>query len=158
MNASTPDDLLFADYGTALVDAVDAAVGGWVRRCVESRSTTAGVPIDETVGSHIDVAAEECRASVVAAMRDLLLRDIDEQSATPLTILREAVSFPTAVLAGLGVEPVDRDEFDRRAFPNDVYGLTPAGFGDVDQSLVEPGVAWGAAKAHLHRSRRRSGG
>ena len=52
--------------------------------------------------------------------------------------------------------PVERDDFAREAFPDDDYDLTPASFADVDPSLFEPGVAWGAAKAWTHRQRHRS--
>jgi hypothetical protein len=51
---------------------------------------------------------------------------------------------------------VVRDEFDERAFPEDLYALTPASFADVDPALHEPGLMWGAAKAHAHLVRRRS--
>jgi hypothetical protein len=38
-------------------------------------------------------------------------------------------------------------------FPDDDYGLTPASFADIDPALAEPGLAWGAAKAWVHRRR-----
>ena len=38
----------------------------------------------------------------------------------------------------------------RRNFPDDVYDLSPATFADVDPALHEPGLVWGAAKAHVH--------
>ena len=79
--------------------------------------------------------------------------DVDAQTVTPLQVLRASVRFPTEVLVDLGVEPPRRDDFDRRTFPEDLYGLGPAGFSDVDPSLRDPGLAWGAAKAHVHRHR-----
>jgi hypothetical protein len=45
-----------------------------------------------------------------------------------------------------------------RSFPDDVYDLTPASFADVDPALHEPGLVWGAAKAHVHLARRRRQG
>jgi hypothetical protein len=53
---------------------------------------------------------------------------------------------------------VARDEFSLRNFPDDVYDLTPASFADVDPELHEPGLLWGAAKAHVHLARRRREG
>jgi hypothetical protein len=53
---------------------------------------------------------------------------------------------------------VARDEFSERNFPDDTYDLTPASFADVDPSLHEPGLEWGAAKAHVHLARRRRQG
>ena len=69
-----------------------------------------------------------------------------------------AVRYPTAVLVGAGVPPVERDEFTERRFPEDVYDLAPATFADLDPSLHEPGLTWGAAKAHVHLARRRREG
>jgi hypothetical protein len=62
------------------------------------------------------------------------------------------------VLDELGVGPPDRDEFARRNFPEDRYDLTPASFADVDPTLHEPGLVWGAAKAHVVLQRRRAEG
>jgi hypothetical protein len=51
------------------------------------------------------------------------------------------------LLTNLGCAPVVRDEFDERSFPDDVYGLSPATWVDIDEALVEPGIEWGAWKA-----------
>ena len=59
------------------------------------------------------------------------------------------------MLREAGVEPAERDEFATRAFPDDAYDLAPASFADVHPSLHEPGLVWGAAKAHVHLRRRR---
>ena len=44
------------------------------------------------------------------------------------------------------------------SFPDDPYDLTPGSFADVDPSLHEPGLVWGAAKAHVVLARRRREG
>ena len=88
----------------------------------------------------------------------LLATDVDEQRANPLAVLRSAVRYPTAVLAAAGVPPVVRSEFDERAFPDDVYGLAPATWADLDPALQERGIVWGAAKAHVVLGRRRAEG
>lgn len=147
------DEERFVAYGAALVDAIDAVVEGWVRGCVVTRCSEAGVVVDDAVDVAATTAGERCRAEVVSELRVLMATDVDEQARTPLQVLRSAVSFPTEVLRELGVPPIERDDFDERAFPDDPYGLTPAGFVDVDPSLTDAGIAWGAAKAHLHRSR-----
>ncbi len=51
--------------------------------------------------------------------------------------------------------PLARDAFARRQDPDDVYDLMPASFADIDPALAEPGLVWGAAKAHVHLARRR---
>ena len=62
------------------------------------------------------------------------------------------------MLAQVGARPVPRDEFRERSFPDDVYDLVPGSFADVDAGLHEPGLVWGAAKAHVHLARRRREG
>jgi hypothetical protein len=53
---------------------------------------------------------------------------------------------------------VRRDAEAVRQFPADPYDLTPMTFADLDPELAEAGIAWGAAKAHVHLARRRTGG
>ena len=151
----TQDDEAFAEYGAALAEAVDQVVGDWVVRCVVGRCTDAGIPVTDSVRSQATAAGEVCRAQVVPELRALLASDLADQHGTPLGILRAAAQFPTQVLADLGVPHVRRDEFDERADPDDVYALAPAAFADVDESLTGPGIAWGAAKAHVHMARHR---
>ncbi|MDQ2825886.1 MAG: hypothetical protein M3Y04_02780, partial [Actinomycetota bacterium] len=83
----------------------------------------------------------------------LLAADIDDQRTTPLALLRGAVRYPTAVLRAAGVAEVERDPIQARLLPDDPYDLSPATFADVDPSLAEPGMVWGAAKALAHRRR-----
>lgn len=149
------DDAAFAAYGSALADAVEQVLSDWVVRCVVGRCTDAGVPVTDDVRAQAAAAGAACRDEVVPRLRELLARDLDEQQGTPLGLLRDAARFPTRVLDALGVPHVQRDEFDERADPGDVYALAPAAFADVDESLTGPGIAWGAAKAHVHMARHR---
>ena len=160
---SHPDDLAdrdrqLAGYATALADAVDEALAGWVRRCVVERCVGAGMELTPDIRAVTEVASARCASEVGARVRDLLAMDPDSQRATPLTIMRAAVSYPTEVLATVPVPAVRRDEFSERNFPDDPYDLTPAGFGDISPELREPGLVWGAAKAHVHLARRREEG
>jgi hypothetical protein len=115
-----------------------------------------GVAASPEVLEEARVAGERARAEIGIEVRALLAQDVDDQRANPLAVVRRAVRYPTAVLRTAGVPSVVRDEFDERAFPDDVYALTPASFADVDPSLHEPGLLWGAAKAHAHLMRRRT--
>ena len=148
------DEARLHDYAVALADAVDAALGPWVWRCVEFRCADAGLTLSDDARAATSAAAAACTSEIGGRVRSLLLCDIDEQAGTPLTVLRDAVGYPTAVLDGLGVPDVARDDFARRSFPGDRYDLTPASFAEIDESLHEPGLAWGAAKAFVHRRRR----
>jgi hypothetical protein len=68
------------------------------------------------------------------------------------------VASATAVLRDAGLAPVDRDADAQRLFPADVYDLTPASFAELDPAVHEPGLLWGAAKAHIVLRRRRTPG
>lgn len=145
-------------YAQELIDAVDAVVAAWVVRCVTEGCTSYAGTVAPEILEAAEEAGRQARVEVVTALRALLDTDVDEQRSTPLTILRAAVRHPTGVLRDAGVPPAPRDAFAVRAFPADVYGLTPASFADVDPSLAEPGLIWGAAKAMEHRRRHRDPG
>ena len=125
---------------TALAEAAERAVPGWVLRCVERR--LGGMPVPESAAA---VAAEAGRM-VADELRALA------PGHTPLEVLRAAVVFPTHVLAEAGAAPVERDAFSVEHFPDDVYDLTPANWVDIDESLLEPGVRWMAARVIAHRA------
>jgi hypothetical protein len=140
----------------ALANAIEDALPGWVARCVEGAAARAGRSFDDDLRAAADEAGERARLEVGAAVRALLETDIDEQRTNPLSILRGAVRYPTEVLHDAGVpEAARRDDFVVAAFPGDVYDLTPATWADIDPSLQEPGITWGAWKAYTHLSRRR---
>lgn len=134
------------EVAKALADAVDAALPGWVEAAVAAR--LGGQPPPEAVQ-----AGARARADLVPRLRSLLAADVDEQRTTPLAILREAVRYPTDVLRALGAPSVERDDYARERFPDDDYGLTPATFADFGPEVGEAGIAWGAAKAWVHKER-----
>jgi hypothetical protein len=146
-------------YAAALYEAVDAAVAPWVEREVRRVAATAGIdPADERLAREARDAARATRAQVGEELWELLVTDVDAQRANPLAVLRRAVVHPTAALRALGVPAVDRQAFDERAFPDDAYALAPATWNDVDPSLHEPGLMWGAWKASTVLARRRAEG
>ena len=160
--ADDPADLEALErYATALVQAVEVALPAWVQRVVAARWAEQR---DDELPEPVQDAAREAAAAaaddVLPPLRALLAEDVEQQRSNPLSLVRRAVVHPTRVLAAAGVAPVDRDEEARRLFPDDVYDLVPATFGDLDESVLEPGIAWGAAKAHvlLHRRRADGGG
>lgn len=146
------------DYAGALADAVDAALPRWVERCVRRLVVAHRGVVDEEVLARARAAGEQARVEIGGRLRALVALDIDEQRTNPLAVLRAAVRYPTEVLRAAGVPEVVRDEFAVRQFPDDVYDLTPASWRDIDESLHEPGMIWGAWKAHQHLQRRRAEG
>jgi hypothetical protein len=145
-------------YSAALADAVDEVLAPWVERSVERLVVSwSGQPVPE-VREAARAAAARCREEIGGALRELLATDVDHQPINPLALLRLAVRYPSEVLASAGVPPVQRDEFSERSFPDDVYGLTPATWADLDPSLQEPGIVWSAWKAKTVLDRRRAEG
>jgi hypothetical protein len=150
------DEAKLRAYGQALATALADALPTWVERSVEARALAAGVPVDDALRAGAAAAGDAARRDVGRRVAELLALDVDEQTTNPLSLVRDAVRYPTSVLRDAGVPPVDRDRFSVERFPDDVYDLSPAAFADVDASLTEPGIQWGAAKAYVHRARHRA--
>ena len=158
-----PDDpadaAAMAAAAAALADGIDAILAGWVVRMVDERwQQWSGEPPPTEVLDAARDSGVRAQQELSPQVRALLETDVDEQTSNPLAILRRAVDFPTAVLRGAGVPPVERDDDAIRLFPADDYDLTPGSFADLDPSLTEPGLLWGAAKAHVVLARRRREG
>jgi hypothetical protein len=148
-----------ARHASALADGIEERLPGWVHGVVVERwEQWRGEPPPPEVAGAAREAAAEAVAVVVPELRRLLATDVDEQWTNPLALVRRAVAHPTRVLAESGVPEVQRDEHAERLFPDDRYDLTPGGFADLHPSLHEPGLVWGAAKAHVILARRRAEG
>ena len=142
------------EYATALADAIVDVLPAWVERSVAGVLAAAGLPVADDVRDAARDAGRRAAEEVGTELRAMLALDVDTQRSNPLSILRDAVRYPTAVLRAAGVPPaVQRDEVRARWFPDDDYDLSPATFADVDPRLAEPGLAWGAAKAYTHLQR-----
>ena len=152
------DAAALARYADALADGIEVSLPGWVVGCVERILVAYRGRVEPSEREAAGRAGAVAAAEVGPQVRALLSTDIDQQRTSPLALARTAVRYPTAVLVGAGVPPVERDEFTERRFPEDVYDLAPATFADLDPSLHEPGLTWGAAKAHVHLARRRREG
>jgi len=142
------------DPGTTLADAIDAVLPAWVERSVDRvyRAQQKQAPPEAVTDAAKD-AGLAAAADIGPKVRALLAADVDAQYTTPLSLVRQAVPYASAVLQQAGVPEMRRDAVDAAMFPEDLYGLTPANFGDVDPSLTDPGLVWGAAKAWTHRRR-----
>jgi hypothetical protein len=152
------DAELLAACAADLAEAIERALAPWVERSVQ-RVAEAWRP---GAGADLAEAARQAGSAAVAdiapRVRSLLAEDVDAQATGPLALVRAVAVHATAVLAAAGVPPVARDEFAARAFPGDVYDLTPGSFRDLDEAVQEPGLRWGAAKAHTVLARRRREG
>ncbi len=148
-------DAVLRSAGEALGDGVVAALPGWVERSVRGLLEAWRGTADPAVLASAREAGVRAASEVGPEVRRLLAEDVDRQWANPLAVVRRAVSFPTAVLRDAGVPEVVRDEYDEAHFPDDVYGLTPRTFTDVDPALGDVALVWGAAKARASMVRHR---
>jgi hypothetical protein len=149
------DAAALAQHASTLAARIEQAIPGWIDRSVRRVLADQGIAADDVVAARIADAGRAAGIDGGRRVRALLSTDIDAQAGNPLAVLRSLVPHATAVLDAAGARPVIRDEFSVRSFPDDVYDLSPASFADVDPALHEPGLVWGAAKAHVHLARRR---
>lgn len=159
MNGDEPESETSAaldEYSAALRDAIVAAMPAWVSGHVVRLAEAWFGSADAAVHAAAAAAGHQAANDVERRLAELLTQDVDAQRTTPLAVVRGAVSYPTAVLADAGVPEVQRDEFTERAFPADVYDLTPGSWREVSEDVHDAGLAWGAWKAHQHLTRRRN--
>lgn len=146
------DEARLKAIANELIEGIEEHLGPWLRRLVTDRSA-GRVAVDDT-SPVLDGVAD----AIIDRVKGLLATDIDEQRANPLALIRSGLGPVTELLAAAGAPHVARDPFDEQAFPDDVFALAPASFADIHESLQEPGIMWGAAKAYVHLARRRAEG
>jgi hypothetical protein len=152
------DDEELRRHADRLADVLEAVIPGWVERAVAGVAEAWQPGAAARLAPDAARAGREAVADVGPRLRALLSADVDQQGTGPLDVCRSAVRHPTRVLAAAGVPPVRRDDFSVRAFPDDVYDLSPASFAAIAPEAGEPGIVWGAAKAHVVLARRRAEG
>lgn len=141
-----------------LIAAVERVVERWLADAAKQVFVRQRGEVTTEFAAAADAAAREGSAWVVGRLHSTLEVDVDAQRINPLQTLREAVRFPTGVLREAGIPAVSRDEYDEKINPDDIYGIGPAHWNDIDESLTEPGIVWGAAKASTVLQRRRAEG
>lgn len=148
-------DVRMAEAGARLVTAVRDRGAAWVVGVVTERiDQWGGLSAPDRVAAI--AAAERVGAGAARRVADelvaLLALPAAEQRLTPLEIMRGLRVEATGILAAAGVPEVVRDDFEARAFPDDVYGIVlraPAELGDDELGAVL--LAWGLAKTRVLR-------
>lgn len=148
--------LRLRETSDAILVGVARTLPGWVERGI-ARIADAWGRLDPDERAALDAGAREAAVAattrVTAALRALFATDAAAQRSTPLEIVRTATREVTEVLAAAGIPPVERDAFAERAFPDDLYGVTPATLADLgDEELGPLQLAWGLAKVQVLRS------
>jgi len=147
-SGTTEDEAALAERGARLVEAVAAALPGWVQRSLLRRAPEAP---DEVISA----VTAEVEADVLPQLRRLLSLDVDEQRQSPLAVVRTAAATLGGALAALGVPPAERDDQQRSLFPEDDHDLVPATFAELSDDAGRAAIEWGASKAFVHRQRHR---
>jgi hypothetical protein len=158
-HASEPDGAsLMAEGAARLVDGVTRLGEDWVVRAVMTRIDQWGHFDAQARARVLDDAAtagSAASARVAGELRALFARPPRQQAVTPLEIIRSLRVEATAVLRAAGVPEVERDRYEERSFPDDVYGIvlrTPVELGD--EALGGALLAWGLGKARSLRAER----
>ena len=152
---------LMAEGAARLIDGVARLGAGWVVRAVTGLLDAWGRlegPARAEILVRAGAAGTTGVARVDAELRALFALDPAVQRATPLEIIRSLRREATDVLRAVGVPEVVRDQFEVRAFPDDVYGIvlrSPAELGDDE--LGGALLAWGLGKAKILRARAAAG-
>lgn len=140
-------------YSERLLTVSDEVAASWIERLIDRIAVGSALRIDDEWRR---IVVTESTTALHRELTRLLAVDAAEQSTNPLSVFRRTTAIVTAHLLDLGAAPVERDEFHVRSFPDDVLGLCPATWADIDERLVEPGLEWGAWKAATIIARRRA--
>ena len=129
----------------------------WLERATRAAAAAGGVPLPDD-DAELGTVVTEATDHLLTELAHLLATDVDEQRTNPLSLFRDAIAGPTALLQRRHVPPPASDPFVADRFPADVYGLGPAAWADIDPELHESGITWGAWKAMTVLRRRREEG
>jgi hypothetical protein len=158
-------DVQLPEAAAELLDTAAAVVRPWltslVQRHVGANTKTSDLgtsDLGESDHTECDQLIETVAAQLLLDLEKLLATDVDAQSTNPLALFRSSTAPITEWLQRRHVSPRHRDPFAVDAFPDDVYGLFPARWDDIDPSLQSPGITWGAWKAMTILQRRRHEG
>jgi hypothetical protein len=150
---------LMREASERIIDAMERLAAAWVVRMVESVLDFWGQLEPAARHAALDRAREAgatAAARVTADLRTLFARDPAEQRTTPLELVRTLRAEATEVLCAAGVPEVERDVFEVRSFPDDVYGIVPRSLADLDptdEDLAPTLLAWGVGKSTVLRAR-----
>jgi hypothetical protein len=148
---------MMRDAGDAIVAGIDRLASAWVVASVARIVDAWGrlEPSDrEAALARAQERGSAAGSEVAEQLRAFFACDPSEQRTTPLEIVRTLRRTPTEILAAVGIPPVERDEYETKLFPDDVYGLVPRSLADFgDEDLAPMLMVWGLGKAKVQRAR-----
>lgn len=156
----------YSEQSAFLVVYATIATPDWVSRCIESRllhaQTRSGrvSPFSDDFWEGVLRRGQEqgfaASRYVARELRLLVASDVDTGQATPLCIVRGAVTYPTLVLLEAGINPPRESLLTTTvAQVEDPYGLAPATLAALHPLLPEVAWRWEAARTAVLRERRR---
>ena len=149
-------DVQLDEAPAALLVGARRIVPIWLRRVATDACARGGVDSGD-VADGLDRLVEQVSGTTLAQLAELLATDVDRQRTTPLSVLRGAVLPVADFLRAHGVAP-PANAASGTVSAADEYRLEPANWSDIDPSLHEPGLRWGAWKAMTILARRRDEG
>ncbi len=151
MAESEHEAAMLAEHAAALLELLNEKLPHWVDQVVRDRAPADADP--RAVQDAVARIVQGPQTATTADLNRLLTTDIDQQWSSPLELVRSLIPVITHELDRLGAIAVGRDAGTVEMYPDDRFALTPATFSDIDPDLHLPGLAWGAAKAHVHLRR-----
>ena len=147
-----------SEYSQRLCDACVVAVPEWITNRIHNVCLMSSGIIPEIVTTKVAGVAHATQAQVQIDLMALLSVDVDAQRTNPLQVLRGSTLMATALLIEAGIPPAQRDEFEVRSMPDDMFALGPLTWRDLGDDVHDAGIEWGAWKAAMIISRRREEG
>lgn len=147
-----------SEYSQRLFDACVVAVPEWITNRIHNVCLMSSGIIPEIVTTKVAGVAQATQAQVQIDLMALLSVDVDAQRTNPLQVLRGSTLMATALLIEAGIPPAQRDEFEVRSMPDDMFALGPLTWRDLGDDVHDAGIEWGAWKAAMIISRRREEG
>ncbi len=148
-------DALMREGADAIVDGVRRLAATWVVRAVTDLVDAYGRldgPIRQRAIDDAREAGAQATDRVVRELQAFFALPPSEQRTTPLVIIRSLRVEATGVLRAAGVPEVERDPYETRAFPDDVYGIVPKSIVELgDEDLGGALLAWEMGKARALR-------
>ena len=147
-----------SEYSQTLFDTCVVAVPEWITNRIQNVCLMSGGVVPEIVTTKVAGVAHATKAQVQIDLMALLSVDVDAQRTNPLQVLRGSTLMATALLIEAGIPPAQRDEFEVRSMPDDMFALGPLTWRDLGDDVHDAGIEWGAWKAAMIISRRRAEG
>ena len=137
------DEVDIDELSDKLRRCIVAAVPGWMTRMSAAVLGSQSIALRADEIAHM---ADEARQFVDLRLSELFAADVDQQRTTPLSILRDSVRYPNALLATQGATAFAAAGGSHFSQSEDPFHLMPASLADFGDEVHQAGLLWGAGK------------